>query len=191
MPHTLFSAGTSPSPQVVNAVKAAVVERPHPVDVQLAPCLLAFLSLIADEDRNVRRAAVVALSAVAHHKVQWRMLALLRPLVFYNLSLISRGSCPFSAPVYLFPRIPCRPVNPGLLAALSTPGSLPPCQPRAPCRPVNPGLLASNMCRPPNSLHRRLWFRGISPLCFPYCTSRPWCDPRWCASWTWAPSSTR
>ena len=55
---------------MVNAVKASVVERPHPVDVQLAPCLLAFLSLIADEDRNVRRAAVVALSAVAHHKVQ-------------------------------------------------------------------------------------------------------------------------
>ena len=54
----------------MNAVKAAVVERPHLVDAQLAPCLLAFLSLIADEDRNVRRAAVVALSAVAHHKVE-------------------------------------------------------------------------------------------------------------------------
>ena len=69
-----YSPPEPPHPplQVVNAVKAAVVERPHPVDVQLAPCLLAFLSLIADEDRNVRRAAVVALSAVAHHKVPWR-----------------------------------------------------------------------------------------------------------------------
>lgn len=39
--------------------------------VELVPCqdcLLDFLKLIGDEDRHVRKAAVVALSAVAHHK---------------------------------------------------------------------------------------------------------------------------
>ncbi|GAX78344.1 hypothetical protein CEUSTIGMA_g5786.t1 [Chlamydomonas eustigma] len=53
---------------VLSAVKASVVERPHPVDSCLASSLITFLSLMSDADRNVRRAAVVALSAVAHQK---------------------------------------------------------------------------------------------------------------------------
>ncbi|KAG2500009.1 hypothetical protein HYH03_002291 [Edaphochlamys debaryana] len=53
---------------VVSAVKFAVVDRPHPVDGELGPCLQRFLLLAGDEDRHVRRAAVVALSGCAHAK---------------------------------------------------------------------------------------------------------------------------
>lgn len=54
--------------QVVSAIKHCVVERPHPVDAALASHMLAFLSAMSDEDRHVRRAAVVSLSAAAHAK---------------------------------------------------------------------------------------------------------------------------
>ncbi|KAG2450178.1 hypothetical protein HYH02_000280 [Chlamydomonas schloesseri] len=55
---------------VVSAVKAAVVDRPHDVDAALqgGGVLLDFLRLMGDEDRHVRRAAVVALSGCAHAK---------------------------------------------------------------------------------------------------------------------------
>ncbi|GFR41083.1 hypothetical protein Agub_g1723, partial [Astrephomene gubernaculifera] len=53
---------------VVSAVKFSVLERPHPVDAPLGPCLLRFLLLMADPDRHVRRAAVGALSGCAHAK---------------------------------------------------------------------------------------------------------------------------
>ncbi|KAF6251732.1 armadillo-type protein [Scenedesmus sp. NREL 46B-D3] len=53
---------------VVGAVKYMVVDKPHPVDDLLKDCLLDFLGLMADPDRHVRKAAVVALSAVVHHK---------------------------------------------------------------------------------------------------------------------------
>ncbi|EFJ52089.1 hypothetical protein VOLCADRAFT_79240 [Volvox carteri f. nagariensis] len=53
---------------VVSAVKHAVVDRPHPVDAELGPVLLRFLLLMGDEDRHVRRSAVVALSGCAHAK---------------------------------------------------------------------------------------------------------------------------
>ncbi|GIL42737.1 hypothetical protein Vafri_669 [Volvox africanus] len=52
----------------VSAVKHAVVDRPHPVDAELGPVLQRFLLLMCDEDRHVRRAAVVALSGCAHAK---------------------------------------------------------------------------------------------------------------------------
>eukprot|EP00195_Chlamydomonas_chlamydogama_P007020 CAMPEP_0202892974 /NCGR_PEP_ID=MMETSP1392-20130828/2632_1 /ASSEMBLY_ACC=CAM_ASM_000868 /TAXON_ID=225041 /ORGANISM="Chlamydomonas chlamydogama, Strain SAG 11-48b" /LENGTH=1235 /DNA_ID=CAMNT_0049577131 /DNA_START=157 /DNA_END=3864 /DNA_ORIENTATION=- len=53
---------------VVSAIKYTVVEKPHPVDEHLQRCVLDFLSMMSDPDRHVRRAAVVALSAVAHQK---------------------------------------------------------------------------------------------------------------------------
>eukprot|EP00878_Enallax_costatus_P020279 GHUV01021430.1.p1 GENE.GHUV01021430.1~~GHUV01021430.1.p1 ORF type:complete len:419 (+),score=184.03 GHUV01021430.1:842-2098(+) len=53
---------------VVGAVKYMVVDKPHPVDDLLKDCLLDFLMLMNDPDRHVRKAAVVALSAVTHHK---------------------------------------------------------------------------------------------------------------------------
>uniref|UniRef100_A0A383VAE3 TATA-binding protein interacting (TIP20) domain-containing protein n=1 Tax=Tetradesmus obliquus TaxID=3088 RepID=A0A383VAE3_TETOB len=53
---------------VVGAVKYMVVDKPHPVDDLLKDCLLDFLMLMKDPDRHVRKAAVVALSAVVHHK---------------------------------------------------------------------------------------------------------------------------
>ncbi|KAF8067210.1 CAND1 [Scenedesmus sp. PABB004] len=53
---------------VVGAVKHMVIDRPHPLDDLLKDCLLDFLLLMKDGDRHVRKAAVVALSAVMHHK---------------------------------------------------------------------------------------------------------------------------
>jgi cullin-associated NEDD8-dissociated protein 1 len=40
----------------------------HSVDAHLGPVVPRFLGMMADPDRNVRKAAVVSLSAVAHHK---------------------------------------------------------------------------------------------------------------------------
>jgi len=54
---------------VVSAVKHMVVERPHAVDGALGAVVGPLLGAgMADEDRHVRRAAVVSLSAVAHQK---------------------------------------------------------------------------------------------------------------------------
>lgn len=65
----LSSSLLVPPTQVVSAVKHTVVDRPLPhVDSVLGPMLLRFLLLMGDEDRHVRRAAVVALSGCAHAK---------------------------------------------------------------------------------------------------------------------------
>lgn len=53
---------------VVSAIKYCVVERGHEVDPLLAAHMAPFLERMGDEDRHVRRAAVVALSAAAHAK---------------------------------------------------------------------------------------------------------------------------
>ncbi|GBG74361.1 hypothetical protein CBR_g18772 [Chara braunii] len=53
---------------VVTAIKFTSVERPQPIDEHIKPCIDAFLNLIKDEDRHVRRAAVSALSTAAHNK---------------------------------------------------------------------------------------------------------------------------
>ncbi|XP_020253052.1 cullin-associated NEDD8-dissociated protein 1 isoform X3 [Asparagus officinalis] len=53
---------------VVIAVKYSIVERPEKIDEYIYPEISTFLMLIKDTDRHVRRAAVVALSTVAHNK---------------------------------------------------------------------------------------------------------------------------
>ncbi|XP_010930555.1 cullin-associated NEDD8-dissociated protein 1 [Elaeis guineensis] len=53
---------------VVIAVKYSIVERPEKVDEILYPEISSFLMLIKDNDRHVRRAAVLALSTAAHNK---------------------------------------------------------------------------------------------------------------------------
>ncbi|KAI5347316.1 hypothetical protein PRUPE_2G322700 [Prunus persica] len=53
---------------VVIAVKYSVVERPEKIDEILYPEISSFLMLIKDDDRHVRRAAVLALSTFAHNK---------------------------------------------------------------------------------------------------------------------------
>ncbi|KAG1681345.1 hypothetical protein FOA52_007393 [Chlamydomonas sp. UWO 241] len=64
------ASATSPHARavVVSAIKYAVVERAHTVDARLGPVVPRFLGMMADPDRNVRKAAVVSLSAAAHHK---------------------------------------------------------------------------------------------------------------------------
>lgn len=53
---------------VVIAVKYSIVERPEKIDEILYPEISTFLMLIKDNDRHVRRAAVLALSTAAHNK---------------------------------------------------------------------------------------------------------------------------
>ncbi|KAL3515772.1 hypothetical protein ACH5RR_022674 [Cinchona calisaya] len=53
---------------VVIAVKYAIVERPEKIDAILQTEISSFLMLIKDQDRHVRRAAVLALSTAAHNK---------------------------------------------------------------------------------------------------------------------------
>ncbi|CAN6475376.1 unnamed protein product [Victoria cruziana] len=53
---------------VVIAVKYSIVERPEKIDEFLYPSISSFLMLIKDDDRHVRRAAVLALSTSAHNK---------------------------------------------------------------------------------------------------------------------------
>ncbi|KAF3773876.1 Cullin-associated NEDD8-dissociated protein 1 [Nymphaea thermarum] len=53
---------------VVIAVKYSIVERPEKIDEFLYPSISSFLMLIKDDDRHVRRAAVLALSTAAHNK---------------------------------------------------------------------------------------------------------------------------
>ncbi|XP_024030609.1 cullin-associated NEDD8-dissociated protein 1 [Morus notabilis] len=53
---------------VVIAVKYSVVERPEKIDEIIYPEISSFLMLIKDDDRHVRRAAVLALSTFAHNK---------------------------------------------------------------------------------------------------------------------------
>ncbi|MQM07346.1 hypothetical protein Taro_040192 [Colocasia esculenta] len=53
---------------VVIAVKYAIVERPEKIDDILYHEISSFLMLIKDDDRHVRRAAVLALSTAAHNK---------------------------------------------------------------------------------------------------------------------------
>ncbi|XP_022716323.1 cullin-associated NEDD8-dissociated protein 1-like isoform X2 [Durio zibethinus] len=53
---------------VVIAVKYSIVERPENIDEIIYPEISSFLMLIKDQDRHVRRAAVLALSTFAHNK---------------------------------------------------------------------------------------------------------------------------
>ncbi|KAG6408658.1 hypothetical protein SASPL_131676 [Salvia splendens] len=53
---------------VVIAVKYSIVERQEKIDEILYPEISTFLMLIQDQDRHVRRAAVLALSTAAHNK---------------------------------------------------------------------------------------------------------------------------
>ncbi|KAL3538471.1 hypothetical protein ACH5RR_001837 [Cinchona calisaya] len=53
---------------VVIAVKYAIVERPEKIDGILQTEISTFMMLIKDQDRHVRRAAVLALSTAAHNK---------------------------------------------------------------------------------------------------------------------------
>ncbi|KAK2966552.1 hypothetical protein RJ640_014521 [Escallonia rubra] len=53
---------------VVIAVKYSMVERPEKIDEIIYPEISSFLMLIKDQDRHVRRAAVLALSTAAHNK---------------------------------------------------------------------------------------------------------------------------
>ncbi|XP_022723263.1 cullin-associated NEDD8-dissociated protein 1-like isoform X1 [Durio zibethinus] len=53
---------------VVIAVKYSIVERPGKIDEIIYPEIASFLMLIKDQDRHVRRAAVLALSTFAHNK---------------------------------------------------------------------------------------------------------------------------
>ncbi|KAL5982815.1 Cullin-associated NEDD8-dissociated protein 1 [Asimina triloba] len=53
---------------VVIAVKYSIVERPEKIDDIIYPEISSFLMLIRDNDRHVRRAAVLALSTAAHNK---------------------------------------------------------------------------------------------------------------------------
>ncbi|KAL7002106.1 Cullin-associated NEDD8-dissociated protein 1 [Sarracenia purpurea var. burkii] len=53
---------------VVIAVKYSIVERPEKIDEIIYPEISSFLMLIKDQDRHVRRAAVLALSTAAHNK---------------------------------------------------------------------------------------------------------------------------
>ncbi|KAA3478064.1 cullin-associated NEDD8-dissociated protein 1-like [Gossypium australe] len=53
---------------VVIAVKYSIVERPEKIDEIIYPEIASFLMLIKDQDRHVRRAAVLALSTFAHNK---------------------------------------------------------------------------------------------------------------------------
>ncbi|XP_071725473.1 cullin-associated NEDD8-dissociated protein 1-like [Rutidosis leptorrhynchoides] len=53
---------------VVVAVKYSIVERPEKIDSVLYPEISSFLMLIKDQDRHVRRAAVLALSTAGHNK---------------------------------------------------------------------------------------------------------------------------
>ncbi len=55
-------------PQVVSSLRYMVTERPHPVDTPLAAAVGPFLALVSDAHHTVRRAAVVALAAIAHQK---------------------------------------------------------------------------------------------------------------------------
>ncbi|KAI3810655.1 hypothetical protein L1987_20277 [Smallanthus sonchifolius] len=53
---------------VAVAVKYSIVERPEKIDLVLYPEISSFLMLIKDQDRHVRRAAVLALSTAGHNK---------------------------------------------------------------------------------------------------------------------------
>ncbi|KAH9750331.1 Cullin-associated NEDD8-dissociated protein 1 [Citrus sinensis] len=53
---------------VVIAIKYSIVERPEKIDEIIFPEISSFLMLIKDQDRHVRRAAVLALSTFAHNK---------------------------------------------------------------------------------------------------------------------------
>ncbi|KAJ0561150.1 putative TATA-binding protein interacting (TIP20) [Helianthus annuus] len=53
---------------VAVAVKYSIVERPEKIDAVLYPEISSFLMLIKDQDRHVRRAAVLALSIAGHNK---------------------------------------------------------------------------------------------------------------------------
>lgn len=52
---------------MVFSLKFTIVDEPQPIDAFIRPRILSFL-LLRDEDRHVRRAAVVALSTAAHNK---------------------------------------------------------------------------------------------------------------------------
>lgn len=53
---------------VVIALKFTIIDGQQPIDVYIKPCIDDFLMLIKDDDRHVRRAAVLALSTAGHNK---------------------------------------------------------------------------------------------------------------------------
>ncbi|KAL2939472.1 Cullin-associated NEDD8-dissociated protein 1 [Bienertia sinuspersici] len=64
---TTSPAGFTRATAVI-AIKYSLVERPEKIDEILHPEIASFLMLIRDDDRHVRRAAVLALSTAAHNK---------------------------------------------------------------------------------------------------------------------------
>lgn len=64
---TINPAGFTRATAVI-AIKYSLVERPEKIDEILHPEISSFLMLIKDQDRHVRRAAVLALSTAAHNK---------------------------------------------------------------------------------------------------------------------------
>jgi len=61
---------------VTTAIKSAVIEKSHPVDHVLAEHISDFLSLLQDKEIVVRKAALLSLNYLAHHKPQ-----IIRPLL--------------------------------------------------------------------------------------------------------------
>jgi hypothetical protein len=53
---------------IVTALKCAIVERPHPIDAQLAPLVPAILRCLSDSDLHCRKATLLAFQYAAHCK---------------------------------------------------------------------------------------------------------------------------
>ncbi|XP_065063149.1 cullin-associated NEDD8-dissociated protein 1-like [Rhopilema esculentum] len=53
---------------VVTAFKFTITDQPQPIDDMLKQCVTHFLSLITDEDLNVRRVSLVTFNSAAHNK---------------------------------------------------------------------------------------------------------------------------
>jgi len=68
---------------VVTAVKYAIVDYPHEVDIALAPVIGDFIRLLIDKDLDVRRAALLTLNYAAHNKP-----GLIRPVLGEHLEAL-------------------------------------------------------------------------------------------------------